>query len=465
MVLPSKLPPRMASRLPRLLLRNTKGRFYATQAATAQTDSQAQHIPSQAPKVTKVNEFTVASVETYSPLSRIGLVVRAGSRYEPRKYLGVGHVLRHTSMLSNDTISGFKTIKLFHQTGGSFTVSTTKEYIYYMWEGTRDHQEHALAILYDIATTPRLRKWEFPSIKGPMELDLAMLQNQPNVRAVDLLHEAAFRDTLGQSLYCEPARLATMTHTDVMDYMKMRFTASNIGVVGVGVDHGTLIDSMQDVEAFGEGTPENKPALYRGGEAREEYVSPVTYAAVVTEGPSLHSKELLCAGVLQYVMGTGPYTKYSTGITGSRLMQAVSKATKSPFAISGLNANYTDSGLFGFMAAAKPEEMDKVLRAALKEFGAVTKTGISDKEVARGKNQLKSNIAMTQESVEGQMFALAEQAMGSDRVVSVEQVCEMVDSVTTEDVNAVAKKLVNGKPSMSAVGNLSNTPFLDELYK
>ena len=46
-----------------------------------------------------MNEFTVASVETYSPLSRIGVVVRAGARYEPRKYLGVGHVLRHTSML------------------------------------------------------------------------------------------------------------------------------------------------------------------------------------------------------------------------------------------------------------------------------------------------------------------------------------------------------------------------------
>ena len=82
---------------------------------------------------------------------------------------------------------------------------------------------------------------------------------------MDLLHEAAFRDTLGQSLYCEPARLAQMTHTDVMDYMKLQFTASNIGVVGVGVDHGTLIDSIQDVEAYGEGKTENKPAVYRGG--------------------------------------------------------------------------------------------------------------------------------------------------------------------------------------------------------
>lgn len=29
----------------------------------------------------------------------------------------------------------------------------------------------------------------------------------------------------------------------------------------------------------------------------------------------------------------------------------------------------------------------------------------------------------------------------------------------------VSKKVINGKPSMAAVGNLSQTPYLDELYK
>ena len=45
-------------------------------------------------QVTKVNDLTVASIETYAPLSRISLVVRAGSRYEPVDQLGLTHFVR-----------------------------------------------------------------------------------------------------------------------------------------------------------------------------------------------------------------------------------------------------------------------------------------------------------------------------------------------------------------------------------
>ena len=41
-----------------------------------------------------MNDLTVASVETYAPLARVSLVVRAGSRYEPVDQLGVTHFTR-----------------------------------------------------------------------------------------------------------------------------------------------------------------------------------------------------------------------------------------------------------------------------------------------------------------------------------------------------------------------------------
>ena len=41
----------------------------------------------------------VASVETNSPLSKIGIAVRAGPRDERHTHLGVTHFLRNTAML------------------------------------------------------------------------------------------------------------------------------------------------------------------------------------------------------------------------------------------------------------------------------------------------------------------------------------------------------------------------------
>ena len=83
---------------------------------------------------------------------------------------------------------------------------------------------------------------------------------------VELLHQAAFRDTLGQSLFCDPARLDDITLEQVMGYMKNCYSGSNIGVVGVGVDHKLLTDFASDVKPYGDGNFEKKPAKYHGGE-------------------------------------------------------------------------------------------------------------------------------------------------------------------------------------------------------
>jgi hypothetical protein len=41
---------------------------------------------------------------------------------------------------------------------------------------------------------------------------------------------------------------------------------------------------------------------------------------------SLTSKDLLTVGVLQMIVGTGPYIKYSDNIVGSKLVQGVNAA-------------------------------------------------------------------------------------------------------------------------------------------
>lgn len=40
------------------------------------------------------NGMVIASLENYSPLSRVGVFVKAGSRYETVENQGVSHVLR-----------------------------------------------------------------------------------------------------------------------------------------------------------------------------------------------------------------------------------------------------------------------------------------------------------------------------------------------------------------------------------
>ena len=52
-------------------------------------------VPAYLIQVTKLNNgLTVASLETFSPVSEVGVIVRAGSRFETPKKEGITHLLR-----------------------------------------------------------------------------------------------------------------------------------------------------------------------------------------------------------------------------------------------------------------------------------------------------------------------------------------------------------------------------------
>ena len=65
--------------------------------------------------------------------------------------------------------------------------------------------------------------------------------------------------------------------------------------------------------------PTKVKATYSGGEKRIDIASQLTHAAVVTEGASLGSKDLIPLAILQRIMGIGPSVKYSEHLATSKV--------------------------------------------------------------------------------------------------------------------------------------------------
>ena len=141
---------------------------------------------------------------------------------------------------------------------------------------------------------------------------------------------------------------------------------------------------------------------------------------------------------------------------GSSLNQAVQGAG----AVSALNLNYSDSGLFGFIVAAPASEAGKAVKAATK---ALRSGSINAAQLARAKAILKSDLLMAEEST-GNVLELTMQVLFNKGVaVDVADVVAAVDALTLADVNAAASKIAGGKLAMAALGNLSHVPYSDEL--
>lgn len=244
------------------------------------------------------------------------------------------------------------------QTGGNLSVSTDREVIEYNLELTRDQLDNGLNFLSDVATQQLFKPWELKDTVGHVKADLARVT--PQIRAVDLVHRAAFRRELGNSIFCAKHHVGKLSPETLQHYVASNFTNGRTAVVGVGVDHQQLVGFAKTLQL--ENGPEAPtPSKYHGfGELRVDKTGDLAHVAIATQGGSLaNQKEALAFAVLQHVAGTGAATK--RGNVNGALGKVVSSALGSgQFGFGAFNASYSDNGLFGFVLSADAKDVGKV---------------------------------------------------------------------------------------------------------
>ncbi|XP_071543367.1 cytochrome b-c1 complex subunit 2, mitochondrial [Panulirus ornatus] len=439
------------------LLSNLSKRGYAAQAAAAAAQQSVYTLPHQDPKVTTLPSGTVvASLENHAPVSRIAVLFKAGSRYESASNLGASHMLRTCTGLGTKNISHFAITRTIQQIGGSLTALSGREHLLYGLDVIRDNLDEGLKVLGDVASHPAFKPWEMKDNHRRFQTEFALLDS--STVAMELLHRASFRNTgLGNSVFVPDHHIGKLSSDVLSNYVDSTHLASRMAVVGLGVDHDTLISCVNSL-----GVPAGEGAAgfssYGGGEIRKETGAAITIVAVAGEGASIGSSDAAALAVAQHILGVGPNIKYGCN-AGSVLSQAVAASGGIGMA-SSININYSDTGLFGYFIIADSASVHKVLDASHK---AVMSLKVTEADVARGKNQVKATILMASESGAENLEDMGLQALLTGHYVSPTAAAAAIDAVTPAAVEVALKKVSGSKLSMSIVGDVSKVPYLDQL--
>ncbi|KAM9336852.1 cytochrome b-c1 complex subunit 2, mitochondrial isoform 1-T1 [Symphorus nematophorus] len=414
--------------------------------------------------VTKLpSGLVIASLENYSPASKIGVFVKAGCRYETPDNQGVTHLLRLASNLTTKGASSFKICRGVEAVGGSLSVTSSRENMIYTVDCLRDDIDTVMEYLINVTTAPEFRPWEVSDLMPRVKLDKASAAQSTQIGVVEGLHYAAYKNALCNSLYCPDHMVGNIQSEHLHQFVQNNFTSARMALVGLGIDHTVL---KQVGEQFlnirsGPGTMGAK-AQYRGGEIRLPNTSSMVHSAVVSQSAAAGTSEALAFSVLQHVLGAGPHVKRGS-CSSSKLVQGVAKATADPFDVSAFNASYSDSGLFGVYTISQAAAAGDVIKAAVAQVKAVADGGVTAADLTRAKAQLKGQFLMSLETTEGLLEEMGTQALASGSYCSAEEISKNIDNVSLTDVANAAKKFVTGKKTMASSGNLIKTPFVDEV--
>uniref|UniRef100_A0A8C7PRT5 Ubiquinol-cytochrome c reductase core protein 2a n=1 Tax=Oncorhynchus mykiss TaxID=8022 RepID=A0A8C7PRT5_ONCMY len=404
------------------------------------------------------NGLVIASLENYSPVSSVGVFVKAGTRYETVENQGVSHVLRLAANLTTKGASAFRICRGVEAVGGSLrSVSMESTALCPLPPYT------VIEYLINVTMTPEFRPWEVDDLTSRVKVDRALAHQCSQIGVIEKLHEAAYKNALSNSLYCPDYMVGKVSGEQLQSFVQNNFTSARMALVGLGVNHSVL---RQVGEQFlsvrsGAGVAGAK-AVYRGGELRVQNGAGLVHSLIASEGGVTGSAEANAFSVLQRVLGAGPHVKRGSNVT-SKLSQGIANATTQPFDATAFNATYADSGLFGVYSIAQADSAGEVIKAAIAQVTGVAKGGVSEDDVTRAKKQLKAEYLMSMESSEGLLEEMGAQALSSGAYHSPETVTQSIDSVSHADVVNAARKFVDGKKSMAASGHLANTPFVDEL--
>ncbi|XP_057672460.1 cytochrome b-c1 complex subunit 2, mitochondrial [Diorhabda carinulata] len=401
------------------------------------------------------NKLIVAAVDNDASLTRVSIVFRAGSRNEQSDNLGTTHVLRTAAGLSTKNASQFAIIRNIQQVGANLTATNDRETILYTLEGTKKAVEKALPFLAEVATQQEFRPWELSELSNRLMLDI--LTRPLQLRAIDLLHNAAYRSQgLGNSLFIPKSQVGKVSSETLQHYVASNFLSGTAAVVGTGINENVVKQFASSLE-IQTGANKPTPSPYKGGELRSNKGGQIAYVTVAGEGAALsNTKEALAFAVLQGAIGSGPRVKYSNIDHG---LYHKSLGCLTDIAASAINVSYSDSGLFGILVAAPSASAEKAVKTAV----SVLKSGsITDADVQKGKNQLKTSLFLHSESGADVVKDIGTRAVLTGELQTANQLADVVDSITTSDVQNALKK-AGSKLTLAAIGNLSNVPYLDEL--
>lgn len=417
-------------------------------------------LPKQDAKVSQIESgIKIASLENYSPVTEIAVIVKAGSRYENRKEnLGISHRLRNAATLSTKNHTAFALTRNVEVRGSKLWATGTRDHLIFNLQCSRDEVDSGLELLSEITCKQVFKPWELEDSLHSMHYDVQMHKNNPVSALNELLHKAAFRGGLSNSLYSPLWMIGKHDSEMLHHYVHEHFTASRTSVIALGVNHDHFEKSVKNLFHFHDNQSSNTgTSKFVSGEVRKEMQTEHVHAAIVGEGSGIqNSKEMLSLSILELILGSGSQRKFT------KLSEAASKQTQEPFCVNSININYSDTGLFGLYISGNPGDMNNIIKAAVSEMKKVAKS-INENSVEIAKHQLKAKLMFERDNSSCALAAMIPEISEYGQVRDGNDILKAVDALKLTDIQTVASKVVKMKPAMAAVGRLYNTPHVDEL--
>lgn len=393
------------------------------------------------------------------------IAVGAGSRNETKSTNGISHFLEHMFFKGSKTYPSAQQIStLIDGIGAVNNASTSKEYTYYWIKSASKNIQLSLNILSSMISQSLLKEDEIEREKGVIIEELRMIRDNPSHYIWDLYEKLQFGDQpLGWDIGGEEEIIKKFTRNDFINYIDSLYSPKNMVLVLVG----NLPENIDDIiqknfddlpsRSFSAFTPYQKiPQQDLKINIHHKQTDQANIILGV-ESFSRSDPKRYPARLLGLILGGG---------MSSRLFIQIRERRGLAYHVSSGNEIYKDTGAFVCYSGLKLEKVEEGLKVIKDELDKITSTKVAEEELKKAKEMERGRLALWGESTNYLAEYFGIKYVLDSKIETFEQYLEKIDSVTTEDIQNIAKELfLTNRYNLQVIGPIKNISKFEKILK
>ena len=382
----------------------------------------------------------------------LGFFVGVGSRHEAPRENGAAHFIEHMLFKGTARRSAGQLARDMDAIGGQFNAYTTKEHTCFYGRTLDRHLDEGLDILADMLFHSRFDQGDVELERGVILEEIGMYEDTPEDLVSERLSAAVYRGTpLARPILGRESTLEGMTGEWLARWQRKHYHAGNLVAALAGKFSLAQADSLRDLlAALPSGLPaQSPPVTYRPAVTAKKKAIEQNHLILAFPAPSYLDERRPQVLLLNALLGGG---------CSSRLFQQLREERGLCYSVYSYVADHADTGLLGIYAAVSRDQEWAALEGARRVALELADHGPSQEEVDRVREQAKANLLMGSESVQARMSHLGSSALLYGRVRETEELLDLYDAVTREQLRDLAGALFRMEAaSLSAVGRVGSS--------
>jgi predicted Zn-dependent peptidase len=388
-----------------------------------------------------------------------GFQLDAGVINEPDDKLGLAHLFEYMLFQGTKLKNARALNDAFELLGARKGASSGLETGQVWAQIVNTKFDATLDLMQEVLLTPTFPKDDVEQMKNVILQEIRRRDDEPMSRVFELVRANFYAGTaLARSSLGTLESVRSLQRQDVVNFWQDRYLPNDVIFSIAGkFDWDHVVERMQELFLPWQGialpSPEEMP-LPSDRVALEHQEGKQEHLALMFPFPNYTDPDYYAAMVIGEVLG---------GNMASRLFVEVREKRGLVYSVAASNVSNRHIGALRIYAGTTPEQAHECLQVIVDQLRVLEQHGITPDELARAKVQLKSESIMRSEGSGSRMGAIARSWWYERKIRTVQQVKELIDAVTLEQVIKVLQRFSPLAPLVvTAIGPLDEATLVGD---